>query len=76
MMLSFTSAPPTSAPIRLVVFGDGHTVHPSLSTIAGQALAANVDGLITVGDLAVELSEHVQHLGGEPPLHLVGATAQ
>jgi hypothetical protein len=31
---------------------------------------------ITVGDLAVELSEHVQHLGGEPPLHLVGATAQ
>jgi hypothetical protein len=55
--LSFTSAPLSSEPVRLVVFGDGHTVHPSLSTIAAQALAANVDGLITVGDLVSQAEE-------------------
>jgi phosphoserine phosphatase len=50
-----------------VVVGDG---------LGDAYLLAHARHGITVGDLAVELSEHVQHLGGEPPLHLVGATAQ
>ncbi len=55
--LSFTSAPLSSEPIRLLVFGDGHTNHTTLSTIAAQALEANVDGLVTVGDLASQAEE-------------------
>ena len=74
----FAGGPVAFAASKLAVLFEAGAERPTVAVGDGLAdayLLAHARLGITVGDLAVELSQHVKRLGGEPPLHLMGATA-
>jgi predicted mannosyl-3-phosphoglycerate phosphatase (HAD superfamily) len=74
----FAGGPVAFAASKLAVLFEAGAERPTVAVGDGLAdayLLAHARLGITVGDLAVELSQQVGRLGGEPPLHLMGATA-
>lgn len=48
--LRFKTAPADSRPVRMAVIADGHRNEETLGTIAAEALAEGIDGIVSVGD--------------------------